>query len=63
MRLPYGRRLVVYRRPRWHWPRWVRCGSVCLLWLGPWLVAAYTGRVSWADLDAKIEREHQRRQG
>ena len=62
MMLPYGRRLCVYWRPSTLRVRFERfCGSR-LLWLGPVLIVVYVVRVSWVDLDAKIERAYQRRQ-
>ena len=62
MRLPYGRAVRAYRGRSWRWPCYMRLGHARLLWAGPWLLVAYTGRISWADLDAKIERAWQRKQ-
>ena len=62
MMLPYGRRLCVYWRPPAVRVRFERfCGSR-LLWLGPWLIVVYVVRVSWVDLDRKVERAYQQRQ-
>jgi hypothetical protein len=62
MMLPFGRRLFVYWRSFWHRPAVLRCGHAVLLWCGPVLLVAYTGRISWADLDRQIERAYQKRQ-
>jgi len=60
VKLPYGRAVECYYAG-WRWPDYVRCGHAVLVWVGWWLVVVYTGRVSWADLDRKIEREFKRK--
>ena len=68
MMLPYGRRLCVYWRPRtsfsaWHGVAWFgRRAGAWLLWVWPVLIVVYVVRVSWVDLDRKVERAYQQRQ-
>jgi len=62
MNLPYGRRLV------WYWLPWaqrrfalMRLRGAWILWVGQARIVFYAQRVSWADLDRKIERAYQRK--
>ena len=63
MRLPYGRRLACYWLAPGMRSRVTRMGSVWLVRIGRLQVVFYSTRVSWSDLDRKVEASYQRKRG